>query len=278
MKELGFDACVDYKAGELNDDLKAAVPERHRLLLRERRRRDPRRGAAPHERLLAHRGLRPDLAVQRDRALRREDLPVDPDQPHQGAGLHRLRPHGALAEGARRSGGLGRPPAGSSTARPSPRGWRMRPRRSSACSKARTSASSLSGSDDAVGFGPRLGAFALDAHARLRHRRGRWWRRPGAPAPSSSSSSRRRSSRSSAGTATARRRARSPSRRGSSTRARAAGRASAASRRAMLRTSFPTLPFFLGFAWIAIDRRKQALARQDRGNPSHLRRVIDDDD
>jgi NADPH-dependent curcumin reductase len=26
VKELGFDACVDYKAGKLNDDLKAAVP------------------------------------------------------------------------------------------------------------------------------------------------------------------------------------------------------------------------------------------------------------
>ncbi|HXJ08985.1 MAG TPA: NADP-dependent oxidoreductase, partial [Burkholderiales bacterium] len=26
LKELGFDACVDYKAGRLNDDLKAAVP------------------------------------------------------------------------------------------------------------------------------------------------------------------------------------------------------------------------------------------------------------
>ena len=26
VKELGFDACVDYKAGRLNDDLKAAVP------------------------------------------------------------------------------------------------------------------------------------------------------------------------------------------------------------------------------------------------------------
>jgi NADPH-dependent curcumin reductase len=27
VKELGFDACVDYKAGKLNDDLKAAVPD-----------------------------------------------------------------------------------------------------------------------------------------------------------------------------------------------------------------------------------------------------------
>ena len=27
VKELGFDACVDYKAGSLNDDLKAAVPD-----------------------------------------------------------------------------------------------------------------------------------------------------------------------------------------------------------------------------------------------------------
>jgi len=27
VKELGFDACVDYKAGALNDDLKAALPK-----------------------------------------------------------------------------------------------------------------------------------------------------------------------------------------------------------------------------------------------------------
>jgi hypothetical protein len=27
VKELGFDACVDYKAGKLNDDLKAAAPD-----------------------------------------------------------------------------------------------------------------------------------------------------------------------------------------------------------------------------------------------------------
>ena len=105
----------------------------HRLLFRERRRRNPRRGAAAHECVLAHRRVRPDLAVQRDRALRREEPSGDPDQPHQGAGLHRHRPPGSVAAGAEGPRRLGRRRQGSSTARPSRRAWRTRPRPSSAC-------------------------------------------------------------------------------------------------------------------------------------------------
>ena len=143
--ELGFDACVDYKAGHLNDDLKAAAPKGIDVLLRERRRRNPRRGAAADECVLAHRGLRPDLAVQRDRALRREDLPVDPDQPHQGAGLHRLRLDWSAMPKATRSslelvaGGQAQVPRIRA-----PTGSRTRRRPSSACSRARISASSWS--------------------------------------------------------------------------------------------------------------------------------------
>ena len=66
VKELGFDACVDYKARRLNEELKAAVPEGIDVLFRERRRRNPGRGAAAHECVLAHRRVRPDLAIQRD--------------------------------------------------------------------------------------------------------------------------------------------------------------------------------------------------------------------
>ena len=46
VKELGFDACVDYKAGNLQRDLKAACPKGIDVLLRERGRRDARHGAA----------------------------------------------------------------------------------------------------------------------------------------------------------------------------------------------------------------------------------------
>ena len=42
VKELGFDACIDYKGGSVRDGLKAALPEGRRHLLRQRRRRDPR--------------------------------------------------------------------------------------------------------------------------------------------------------------------------------------------------------------------------------------------
>ena len=59
--ELGFDACVDYKAGNLAAQLKAAVPQGHRRQLRERRRRDLRHGADADEPVRPRRRVRPDL-------------------------------------------------------------------------------------------------------------------------------------------------------------------------------------------------------------------------
>ena len=66
VDELGLDACVDYKAGELAADLAAACPGRHRRLFRERRRRGLARGRALVERGRAGADLRLHLTVQRD--------------------------------------------------------------------------------------------------------------------------------------------------------------------------------------------------------------------
>ena len=92
-KELGFDACVDYKAGSLQR--------------RPRRRRAPRASTSTSRTSAATSSTRccalmnafARIAVcgliarlQRDRALRREEPPLDPGQPHPHAGLHRLRP------------------------------------------------------------------------------------------------------------------------------------------------------------------------------------------
>ena len=43
--ELGFDAAVNYRADDFRDDFKAATRRRHRHLLRQHRRRHPRRRA-----------------------------------------------------------------------------------------------------------------------------------------------------------------------------------------------------------------------------------------
>ena len=67
--ELGFDACIDYKAHAdpkaLYAALKAGDARRRRRLLRERRRRHPRRHPGAHER------VRPDRPVRNDQRLRR---------------------------------------------------------------------------------------------------------------------------------------------------------------------------------------------------------------
>ncbi len=62
--ELGFDACIDYKAHadpkSLYRALKDATPGGHRRALRECRRRDSRRGAGADEPVRPHRGVRDD--------------------------------------------------------------------------------------------------------------------------------------------------------------------------------------------------------------------------
>ena len=45
IDELGFDVAIDYKRGDLRAQLRERTPGRRRRVLRQRRRRDPRRGA-----------------------------------------------------------------------------------------------------------------------------------------------------------------------------------------------------------------------------------------
>ena len=69
--ELGFDAAIDYKHEDVKAGAQAALPQRHRRLLRQRGRRHPRRGARAPRAARAHRHLRRHLAVQQHAAASR---------------------------------------------------------------------------------------------------------------------------------------------------------------------------------------------------------------
>ena len=128
--ELGFDACIDYKAGDVKDGLKEPVPEGRRRLLRQRRRRDPRRRADPHLRAGPHRDLRRHHPVQQHRAgARPGQLPVAAGQPgaHGGHGGVRLRR--PLSAGDRRDRRLAEGGPADAAARTSSTGWRPSPTR-----------------------------------------------------------------------------------------------------------------------------------------------------
>ena len=97
VKELGFDACIDYKAGAGQGRPEGALPEGRRRLLRQRRRRDPRRGADAPEPARAHRHLRRDQPVQQHRAGQGPgQLPVAAGQPGAHGGHRRVRLRRAL--------------------------------------------------------------------------------------------------------------------------------------------------------------------------------------
>ena len=70
MRELGFDAAVDYKAGGVFRALRGGVPQRHRRLFRQYRRAGARRGAVADEPARPHRLLRQRLAIRRREARR----------------------------------------------------------------------------------------------------------------------------------------------------------------------------------------------------------------
>ena len=146
VNELGFDACVDYKAAkdakELYMMLKEATPD----------------GIDGYFENVGGDVL--DVVLSRMNPFGRiavcgmiagydgQPLPLkNPQLIHglapDGGGLHRLRAHGVLAAGA---AGMGAGVAGarSSSARPWRRAWPARRRPSWACSRARTSASSWS--------------------------------------------------------------------------------------------------------------------------------------
>ena len=70
-QELGFDACIDYKASDLAAAAEGGLPQGHRRQFRERRRRGPRHGPVADERVRPHRAVRPDLRLQRHRGASR---------------------------------------------------------------------------------------------------------------------------------------------------------------------------------------------------------------
>src|SRR5690348_9524366 len=83
---------------------RAQLPERRGRLLRQRGRRDPRCAARAHEPVRPRRHLRPDLGIQRDRAVSPEEPARGAREPPEGAGHDRLRLEGPLRRGARHAG------------------------------------------------------------------------------------------------------------------------------------------------------------------------------
>ena len=110
VEELGFDACVDYKAGNLKEDLKAAAPNGIDGIFENVGGEVFDARAVADQCVRAHRAVRPDLRLQRrGNADPQHALPAD--QPHDAARLHRHRAHGILAAGPCRTRHAGRRPA-----------------------------------------------------------------------------------------------------------------------------------------------------------------------
>ena len=63
IDELGFDAAINYRTEDVPPALERSLPGRHRRLLRQRRRRDPRCLPEADERQGPHCDLRPHLAA-----------------------------------------------------------------------------------------------------------------------------------------------------------------------------------------------------------------------
>ena len=142
--ELGFDACIDYKAEkDLDAALRRGLPQRHRRLFRQCRRRDLRRGAratSTSSRRVAlcgsisqYNATAPPMGPRLHRHLRR--------QARDARGLHRHRLRAsAMAPALRQMGEWVRERHASSIARTSSRASTRRRAPSSACCAARTSA------------------------------------------------------------------------------------------------------------------------------------------
>ena len=148
LDDAGFNAAVDYKAQPIAEGLKQAAPERHRRLLRQRRRRPPR---GRHRRDAPRRpggAVRDDLVLQRHRAGPR---PAQPDDDHRQAPhparLHRLATTRTCARSSRPRSASGWPRARSPGARPSWTGSTRRSTASVTCCPVATPARCWSASD-----------------------------------------------------------------------------------------------------------------------------------
>ena len=107
VEDFGFDACIDYRDGDLAAALKQHCPQRGRRLLRQRRRADPRRRARPAGRQGPGRAVRRHLQLPHRRAPRPGQLREPPGQDRDHAGLQRARRVGPLRRGLRRAARLG---------------------------------------------------------------------------------------------------------------------------------------------------------------------------
>ena len=90
VDELGFDACVSYKADDFPSALAAACPSRRRHLFRERRRRRAGRRAADAQSRRADSPVRLDLGIQRHIESRRTQPPSSARAPRDDQRVHRL--------------------------------------------------------------------------------------------------------------------------------------------------------------------------------------------
>ena len=99
VNELGFDACVDYKAGNLEADLAAATPNGIDAIFENVGGEVFDACAGAHESVRTHRAVRPDLRLRRPAGAdqQRARVPVDAAL---DARLHRLRTYGLVAAGA----------------------------------------------------------------------------------------------------------------------------------------------------------------------------------
>src|SRR5262245_42007825 len=99
VQEPGFDACADYKAGNLVEDLAAATPDGIGGYF-ENVGGDVFKAVLPQLNAFARIPLCGLVTVQRHRTARHAEHAQLPHQAHQAAGLHLLRPDGTLARGA----------------------------------------------------------------------------------------------------------------------------------------------------------------------------------
>ena len=84
VDELGFDACIDYRAADFEAQLAAATPEVCRCAVRERGRPGARCRAGADQRSRAHRVVRQHQPIQCHRAVRPQGIAAHPDAPCDG--------------------------------------------------------------------------------------------------------------------------------------------------------------------------------------------------
>ena len=108
---LGFDDCVDHRSLDLRRELRGGLPERHRRLFRECRRRGAGGGVRAAQPVRPRGDVRHGLAVQRGRVPARPQSRLRRRQARADPGLHRLRQAGALRRMARAGRAAGWPMA-----------------------------------------------------------------------------------------------------------------------------------------------------------------------